>query len=188
MNKRIEKYFEELEKQRSIPVLSDNQIGLIKILAMGESVKNSAIILNTNYNTLQKHIQNIYKAFKVNSRLELITKALDFKFICYSDIKHKFRKRFVYKKNDEEKESESLNWISYKKEQIDENFKDSFTKQEIDYLNLVAKGYTKKQIIKELKLYNMHFCNVLGLQICGKLNAKNIIQAVIYAFLLKIID
>lgn len=189
MNKRQRKYIEELIKQKNKPNINDSQILIVKTLAKGETLKDSAKLLNINYNNFQKQVQKLYRLFNVNSRLELITKALDFKFIKYSNIYSKFRKRFVYKNNQTSisNETENIKLISLNDTENYPKITENLTEEEIKYINLIARGFTKKYIISELRLCNMYTCNVLGMQICAKLNAKNLRQAVIYAFLLNII-
>ena len=169
MNNRFRKY---INKKFERPIsLTRSQIALIKTLAGGDTLKNAAVQLESSYESVKKRTQLLYKKFAVKNRTELIKKALQLKLIANKDVKPKFRRRFVKVP------------VSSAKPVL----RESLTSKENQYLQLTAYGFTKEEIMKKMRLPNIYFCNYLTLCICGKLNAKNINQAVVFAFQLHLI-
>jgi len=61
------------------------------------------------------------------------------------------------------------------------------TPEEIQYLKLVLDGYEPNEIIPEMKL-EKNYANKLQDTICKKFKTNDIINAMLYAYLLKIIS
>ncbi len=174
MNRHIRKYYEQLiSKEESITIIG-SQVELLKVLAKGYTLKVTAEKLNTSYNNIQKRTQLLYKKFNVNNRQNLISVALKFNIIPYSAVTNKFRERFCKK--------------SRLYEYAEPVLKEPLTEMEIEYLKLSSQGKRKNEIIEELNLLNMNYCNYVLSQVCRKLNSKNITQAVSNAFRLNIIE
>ncbi len=171
IGKNMEKYYTDINSNKA-PRVIKSQLKLIKALAEGRTLKETADMLDISYYNLQKRTQLLYKKFKVHNRAALITKALKFKIIPSSDIKKHFRLRFTNKLDS--------NRTNLK-------LKSDLTELEINYLKLAASGAIKKEIIKQLNLINMHFCNFLLAEICSKLNARNITEATTKAIRLNVI-
>lgn len=172
MNKRIQRKYENIFTEVKQIKLINSQLELIKMLARGYTLQETADKMNLKYCNLQRRTQLLYKKFGVNSRKELINKALEQKIIKTSDISNKYRRRFL--------KSPLVNSTPKLIEPLSDNEK--------EYLQLIAAGYSKQEIIEELHVLNIHFCNYIQNCICYKLNAKNILQAVIFAYKLNILD
>lgn len=171
MNKRFLKYYKKLSStEKSIKVI-DSQLNLIKLLAKGDTIKEIALKTNAEYWAIQKRTQLIYKKFGVKNRLALITKAIEQSLIKTEDVSQKFHERFV-------KMPEGV-----KPELIEK-----LARRELMFLFLWSLGCRKKKVMELLNLPNLYFCNYLITEICKKLNAKNITQAVIFAYKLKLIN
>ncbi len=111
----------------------------------------------------------LYRKFNAKNRKELIQKAIKLNFLGYKDISYKFRKRFLKK---------DINISS--KINVPDNI-EPLNESEMKIFNLAIKGYTKKEIVRELNLLNMHSCNVSFYIILRKLKAENITNAVCIA-------
>lgn len=153
----------------------DSQIILIKALAKGQTLKETAEVLNLNYYNLQKRTQLLYRKFGVHSRAALIAKSVKYKIIYNSDVCNKFRKRFI---------KDFRVTVNSEKFHLDDNL----TELEIKYVECAMRGMTKTEIISSLNLLNMNYCNYVISQICRKLNARNITQAAAYAIRLGIVE
>ena len=153
--------------------LIKTQEELLKTLAKGFTLKETAEFLGLTYFNLQKRTALLYKKLDVHDRYSLISKALKLKLIRMSDVKQKFRNRFV-------KQDVSLPTVSLLTKQL--------TEQELEYLILLANGCTKNEIQEKMNILNIHFCNYIQEEICKKLNAKNMRHAVWIASVLKIIN
>lgn len=174
MNPHLKKIYEELNaKEESITIIK-SQVELLKALAKGYTLKVTAKNLDISYYNLQKRTQLLYKKFGVQNRQSLISAALKFNIIPYSDVTNRFRDRFVYNRRIFNVSTPVLNEV--------------LTERELEYLKLASQGKSKKDIIEELGLLNMNFCNYVLSQVCYKLNAKNVTQAVSIACRLKIIN
>ena len=162
-----EKYlnFQQNEKIKLI----NSQKELLKILAQGYTLNEIAKIFNCSHDNIKKRTKRLYKKFNAKNRKELIQKAIKLKFLGYKDISYKFRKRFLKK---------DINISS--KINVPDNI-EPLNESEMKIFNLAVKGYTKKEIVKELNLLNMHSCNVSFYIILRKLKAENITNAVCIA-------
>ena len=116
--------------------------------------------------------QLLYKKFGVNSRKEVIEKALEKKIIKTSDISNKYRRRF----------------LKYQDADAQPQLIEPLTDLEKQYIRLIIAGESKQEIVKKLHVLNIHFCNYIQNCICYKLNAKNILQAAIFAYKLQLLD
>ncbi len=163
--------------QKPIKVrLIRSQINLILLLATGMTLKEIAIKEGKQENNIKKRTQNLYKKFLVANRKDLILKAIKQKIIKFKDISPKFRKRFF-------RENEIYNNFY-----SDITIKEELNAEEIKILTLLSKGFTKKQIIKELRYINIHYYNMILYGIFAKLHVENKIQAVYMAIKNKIIE
>lgn len=172
MNNRIRKKYESLFKKDEQMKLIKSQIELIKMLARGYTLQETADKMNLKYCNLQKRTQLLYKKFGVNSRKELIEKALEQKIIKTSDISNKYRRRF----------------LKYQDADAQPQLIEPLTDLEKQYIRLIIAGESKQMIVKKLHVLNIHFCNHIQNCICYKLNAKNILQAAIFAYKLQLLD
>lgn len=172
MNENFKKhYYDKFFKNSEKIKITKKQEELIRLLAKGFTIKEIADILNLSYYNIQKRTQILHKKFNVHKRHQLIDAAIKNCIIRYADLTSRYRKRFVKFE------------FTVPKVTITE----PLTEQELEYLKLLAKGETKKNILKEMKLLNMNFCNYIQNNICKKLNAKNRVQAVFFACILKLI-
>lgn len=134
MNKRFRKYYEkQLLKEEKITV-TESQKKLIKALAEGFTLADTAKSLNISYNTLQKRIQKLYRQFNTHSRKELILKCLENHIIRFSDITPHFRKRFF---------SKPVDYPIC----VPNNSTEPLSEQERKCLKLIALGKTRKEIV-----------------------------------------
>lgn len=148
--------------------LTNKQKTIILALAQGKTLKLTAQELSLKYDNFTKQTQNLYKKFNVHNRKELILKAIQQGIISSKNVSKSFKKRFAkFPKN------------SFPAARLNT--------QEKQYLQLAAQGFTKEQIIKEMNILNMNFCNYIIYEICNKLNAKNITNSVYIAMHNKII-
>ena len=145
--------------------LRRSQMALILELMRGETINQIAQTLNISFDSAQKRTKNLYKKFNVSSRRELAQVLIEKDIIATRQLSKKFRKRFPVKIE----------------EQTIEPPIEELTEQELTYLSLASKATTKKNIIKQMKLRNMHDCNYIQACICRKLNALNMINALFIA-------
>ena len=145
--------------------LRKSQMSLILELMQGNTINEIAVNLNSTYSSIQKRTQNLYKKFNVKNRQSLCTVLLQEHIISSKQVSNKFRNRFKTKIVDKP--------IPEKIEKL--------TPQELEYLSLVSKATTKKDIIKIMNLRNMHYCNYIQACICEKLNAVNMVNALFIA-------
>lgn len=164
-----------LEKKENIKLIN-SQKELLKILAKGNTLKEIAISINCSTDNIKKRTKKLYKKFNVKQRKELIKKAIKLNFLSYKDVSHKFKKRFFKDK------------VISSPKTIISNDLEPLTENEITILKLAAKGFSKKEIKKELKYYNMHSCNIDVYLLCKKLKAANITNAVFIAIKLGLIE
>lgn len=142
--------------------LRTSQMELALQLVKGYTLKEIAINLNSNYDSIRKRTRSLYKKFRVTERNNLAAALIEEKIITTMQVSERFRKRFTYKK--------------LKSYEVQSPTKE-LTEQELKYLRLVLDGNTKSNIIKKMNLYNMHYCNYIQACICRKLNARNITNA-----------
>lgn len=169
MNKRFRKYYEKLLLKEEKITVTESQKKLIKALAEGFTLVDTAKSLDISYNTLQKQIQKLYSKFNIHSRKELILKSLENNIIRFSDITPHFRKRFFSKT------------VDYRI-CVSNNSTEQLNEQECECLKLIALGKTRKEIVQELNLLNINAYNYLQAVICRKLNAKNITNSMTIAY------
>ena len=172
MNKKYKKHYEKFfEKEKKVIKLTSKQKELINILAKGNTLKETADILDTTYNNIQRQTQILYRKLGVHNRATLILKCLNLNIIKTKDITNTFRKRFSNTQSQQSNDQhvETLNNLEQK------------------YLQLIANGYSKKAIIKELNLTSIYACNCIQATICNKLSANNITHAIFLAIKSKII-
>lgn len=155
-------------------ILRNSQKELLKQLAKGFTIKETAELMHLKYYNLQKRTQLLYKKFNVKNRTELIKKALELKLIAHSDITPKFRKRFL--KN-----------MPAKTEPLPTKPRYKLGNDEITLLKLSAAGATRKEIVQQMHLYNVNVANCIAGRACYNLKAKNITQAVVIAKALNLI-
>lgn len=151
--------------------LIKSQHDLLKLLATGATLKEIAQQSGVKYNTIKTRTKLLYKIFEVNNRKDLIFKTLKLKIILYTDIKPKFRKRFVK---------------SIKRDKIP-YLQETLTHKEITYLLLKACGMKGYEIIESMHLASKYHERYIRNLICYKLNARNITHAVTNAIILGII-
>ncbi|MBP3923746.1 response regulator transcription factor [bacterium] len=155
-------------------VLRKSQIELLNQLAKGDTIKETAERMNLKYYNLQKRTQLLYKKFNVKTRKELISKAIKYKIIKTSAITPKFRKRFL--KN-----------MPVEIEPLPTKPRFKLEDDEITLLKLSATGATRKEITKQMHLYNVYAANCIASRACYNLYASNITQAVAIAKVLNLI-
>lgn len=162
------KYSKLKEKELT---LTSSQLRLLQILASGATIQEAALHSGKKYDNIKKRTNNLYKKFKVTNRADLIRKAINAGFISTKDVKTRFKKRFI------------------KREILPEILQEQgLTEEELRYLSLVSEGKTQKEIIALMGLCSDYMGQYLKKCICGKLNCKNITEAVRVAFVLKIIQ
>lgn len=155
-------------------VLRKSQTDLLKQLAKGLTIKQTAELMNLKYYNLQKRTQLLYKKFNVKNRTELIKKALELKLIAYSDITPKCRKRFLKSMPAEEAPTP-----------LPPRYE--LSQEEITLLQLSANGATRKEIVEQMHLLNVNVANCIAGRACYNLRAINITHAVGIARTLKLI-
>lgn len=155
-------------------VLRKSQVELLKQLAKGDTIKETAERMNLKYYNLQKRTQLLYKKFNVKNRTELIQKAINRNILAHCDLTPRFRKRFFNK-------STSLPQVE------PSQLRYKLSEQEITFLKLSASGATRKEIVKQMNLLNLNFANYIAGQACYNLYAKNITEAVAIAARLNLI-
>lgn len=158
----------KIRENKSNMKMTNNQKTILLALAQGKTLKLTAQELNLKYDNFTKQTQNLYKKFNVHNRKELILKALQQRLISSKNISKSYKKRFT----------------KFPKHTLPTEKLNTTEKQ---YLELAAQGFTKEQIIKEMNILNMNFCNYIIYEICNKLNAKNITNAVYIAMHNKLI-
>lgn len=151
--------------------LLKTQIELLKILASGITLKETAQKLCVKYNTIKTRTKVLYKKFNVDNRKDLISKAIELKILSFKDVKIKFYKRFC----------------CFKENYTNPTPKEILTIEEIQYLKLASQGLSAKDIIQRMSLTGKYHAQYINLSLCYKLDAKNITQAVVYAKILEII-
>ena len=135
--------------------LIKSQLCLLKELAKGKTLKDTATDLRISYNNLQKRTQLLYKKFNVHTRKELIIK----------DVSKKFRKRFIKISNKIDFTIQNLNY--------------KLSPQEQAFLFLASKGKKEYQIRKILNLKGKYHSHCIKELILWKLNSKNMVEAII---------
>ena len=161
----------EFKKEKEIKIkIVKSQRELLLELASGKTLTEIAEKLNKTPNNIKKRTLNLYKKFNIHSRKELILKAIKQNIISCKNITRKCRKRFLTKSNN----VCTINNIKQPK-----TF--NLTEREYNFLLLLSKGYTRKQIMEELRITNMHACNYHYYCMLDKLNAKNAVQAIVTA-------
>ncbi len=150
--------------------VTSSQLCLLKLLAGGAVLREIALMCGKKYENIKKRTNNLYKKFRVTNRADLIREAIKMELIKTGDVTRRFKKRFIKR--------EFL--------QDDCRFQD-LTDEEVQYLNLVSKGKTQKEIIYIMNFYGLYPAQYVRKCICWKLNCKNMTQAVRAAFILKII-
>lgn len=145
--------------------LLNSQLSLLLILASGATQKEAAAILGVSLNTIKARVKTLYAKFGVNSRVDLIKQAVRRNVINYKDIKPRFRRRFVNLKNETQKPI----------------LREPLSDEELVYLRYASIGMRQKDIIKIMNLSGIFHARVLVMIICYKLNAKNILEAIVNA-------
>ena len=158
----------EFKRKKEIKLIK-SQKELLLELASGKTLNEIAEKLNKKPNNIKKRTLNLYKKFNVHSRKELLSETINKYIISYKNITRKCRKRFLTKSN----VVRTLN--------IERPKTFNLTEQEYNFLLLLSKGYTRKQIMEKLRITNMHACNYCYYCMLDKLNAKNAVQAIVAA-------
>ena len=176
ISKRILNTYSKKEEETPPSIkLVKSQFELLLLLAKGFTLKEIAKNSNCTTDNIKKRTHKLYKKFKVNSRKELILKAISQKIIQYRNISKKFRDRFLKTK----KESHINNF--------DTTINENLTQLEINVLILAAANLKKEEIISKLSFPNMHYCNYVFYEIFKKLKTKTISESILKAIKLDII-
>ena len=154
--------------------LIKSQIELIKALAKGETLKQTAKNMGLKYFNLQKRPQLLYKKFNVTNRNALITLALDKKIITTKELTNKYRKRFTFFLTGENKINCSLIKL---------------TNEEKIFLKLYFEGNTINKIILKQPLHGKYHARCIKESICRKFELRRLNQIIKYYYMLhKIYD
>lgn len=145
--------------------LIKSQLCLLKELAKGKTLRDTALNLHISYYNLQKRTQLLYKKFNVHTRKELIIKAIERKIISTKDVSIKFRKRFIKVSNKIDFTAQNLNY--------------KLSPQEQAFLFLAGKGKKEYQIRNILNLKGKYHSHCIKELILWKLNSKNMAEAII---------
>lgn len=148
--------------------LVNSQKELIKALAKGYTLKETAHIMKLSYYNLQKRTQLLYKKFNVHNRNDLIKKAIEYKFISNKDVSNKFRETLLLR-----------NKIHFNFDRENPKIRLDFYDLELKYIKLYAQGKTTKEIIKELHLFGKYQARCIRDNICYKLSVRSLNKAII---------